>query len=234
VTGAWAAAAACAAAAVGLAAWSFGDEGVRRELGGLAARGAARARLQAAERRRAFPPARRAARRSGFARVLGGAWEERRLRRERDRARSRCLDDLGELIDVVALGMSAGVSFDVALELYCGRYRTELAQVLAEAMQGWRLGVTTRRDALLGVAARLDIPAFTGFVETVTESLEFGAPVAQALARQAQEVREERRRDAEERIQKAPVKMLVPTSTLVLPALILSIMGPILAPLTEL
>jgi tight adherence protein C len=57
--------------------------------------------------------------------------------------------------------------------------------------------------------------------------------MAQALAAQAGAVREARRMDVEERIQKAPVKMLIPTSVLILPALILAILGPMLAPLAQ-
>ena len=38
----------------------------------------------------------------------------------------------------------------------------------------------------------------------------------------------------QERIEKAPVKMLVPTGGLILPAMLLAILGPLLASLTEL
>jgi tight adherence protein C len=170
---------------------------------------------------------------AGRAGGLGATVRRRAERRERERVRTRCLDELGELIDVVALCMSSGVSFDAALETYCTRYRTDLSALLAEAMAAWRMGLATRKEALDDVARELQIPAFTMFVETVTESLEFGAPMAQALAAQAGAVREARRMDVEERIQKAPVKMLIPTSVLILPALILAILGPMLAPLAQ-
>lgn len=144
----------------------------------------------------------------------------------------RCLDELPELIDVVALGLSAGISFDAALEIYCEHYRTGLSRELGDAMRSWRLGVSTRKEALRALAARMKVGAFSTFVETVTESLQFGAPLVKNLTGQADAVRRSRRAVVEERIEKAPVKMLVPTGGLVLPAMLLAILGPILASLT--
>lgn len=160
----------------------------------------------------------------------------RRGAKERDeaRARGRCLDELPELIDVVALGMSAGISFDAALGIYCERYTTMLSHELSRAMRAWELGLTTRSGALHALAARLGVPAFTTFVDTATESLAFGAPLTKALGEQAQTVRRARRADVQERIEKAPVKMLVPTGTLILPAMLLAVLGPLLASLSEL
>ena len=98
-------------------------------------------------------------------------------------------------------------------------------------MRSWRLGVSTRGEALRALAERLGVGAFSTFVETVTESLQFGAPLVKSLTGQADAVRRARRTAVEERIEKAPVKMLVPTGGLVLPAMLLAILGPILASL---
>lgn len=153
--------------------------------------------------------------------------------RARARVRSQCLDELPELIDVVCLGMSAGVSFDAALGIYCDKYDTMLASRLGDAMRSWNLGLATRSEALHDLASSLAVPAFTTFVDSATESLAFGAPLARTLAQQAQEVRRQRRADVQERIEKAPVKMLVPTGTLVLPAMLLAVLGPLLASLSD-
>lgn len=168
--------------------------------------------------------------------VAGRRESERvaRIRERRIRAQEQalCLDELPELIDVVALGLSAGTSFDAALDMYCARYRTLLSRLLSECMQSWRLGLVDRPEALGRLANRLEVGAFSTFVETVTESLAFGAPLAQSLAEQAESIRQQRRYAVQERIEKAPVKMLVPTGTLILPAMLLAILGPLLASLT--
>ena len=156
-------------------------------------------------------------------------WDALRQRRSRAALRSACLDELPELLDVLSLGLAAGISFDVALGVYCNRYETMLSGRLADAMRSWQLGLSSRRDALRGLAEELSVDAFSTFVSTVTDSLALGAPLAQTLVAQAEAVRDARRADRQEAIEKAPVKMLVPIGTLILPAMLLSILGPLLA-----
>lgn len=176
-------------------------------------------------------------------RLLGGVLAHRatgivgrmasaRSRREEAERRRRCLNELPELIDVAVLGLSAGISFDAALEIYCARYSTTMALLLHESLRSWRIGLASRSEALHLLADELGIDAFSTFVETVTESLDFGAPLAKSLTDQAKAIRDERRYIVQERIEKAPVKMLVPTGTLILPAMLLAILGPLLASLT--
>lgn len=164
---------------------------------------------------------------------LKGSMASAETGRARALRRERCLDELPELIDVVALGLSAGISFDASLDVYCARYDTMLSALLNEAMKSWQFGMATRREALEGVARNLGVAPFSTFVETVTESLEFGAPLVKSLTEQSDAVRRSRRALVEERIEKAPVKMLIPTGTLVLPAMLLAILGPILSSLTQ-
>lgn len=220
---------ACGALAA-LSVWQIGHAGVRALLAAWARRlkvGLLRASAAAEGSRPFAHGARRVA--GVFGRRARKA-REGRLKGER---RDRCLDELPELIDVVALGLSAGVSFDAALEIYCGRYQTMLAGYLGDAMRSWQLGLSSRAASLRELARSLDVDAFTTFVETVTESLAFGAPLAQSLAGQAQAVRDARRSVIEERIEKAPVKMLIPTGVLVLPAMLVAIVGPLLASLAQ-
>ena len=43
--------------------------------------------------------------------------------------RRRCLGELPAMLDVLTLGLAAGLSFDASLELYCERYDGELSQI---------------------------------------------------------------------------------------------------------
>lgn len=158
-----------------------------------------------------LPPVRRAAR------------VEERLRRRRE-----CLGELPVLLDVMTLGLSAGLSFDASLELYCSRYGNVLACAFSEAMLSWRIGAVSREAALWELAEELDVTALRRFASVVGESLSFGTPLAEALERQAQTMREEQRSQVEEEIERVPVKMLVPLGTLIVPAMFLAILGPLL------
>jgi tight adherence protein C len=133
-------------------------------------------------------------------------------------------------LDVVSLGLSAGLSFDASLELYCKRYDTDLSKTMRGTLQLWRIGVKSRAEALEEMARELDVPAMTRFVATVSEALAFGTPLAETLERQAQVIREEQRAQMEEEVEKVPVKMLIPLGTLIVPAMLLAILGPLLGP----
>lgn len=144
------------------------------------------------------------------------------------RRRAACLGELPVLLDVVTLGLSAGLSFDASLELYCARYHNELSDAFSEAMLGWRIGARGREEALWDLAEELGVTALRRFASVVGESLAFGTPLAEALERQAQAIRDEQRSQVEEEIERVPVKMLVPLGTLIVPAMFLAILGPLM------
>ena len=143
--------------------------------------------------------------------------------------RRACMQQLPSLIDVVALGLSAGLSFDAALALYCERFSNELAAACSEAALRWRIGLESREGALMQLARELDLRAMERFASAVGESLAFGSPLASVLERQAKLIRDERRAQVEEEIEKVPVKMLIPMGVLIVPAMLLSILGPLLS-----
>lgn len=155
------------------------------------------------------------------------------LRRAREREASArvvaaCERQVPEMLDILALGLSAGLSFDASLALYCERSEAELARQLLRAMRGWQMGLEGRQEALEGLAARIDAPSLARFCAAVSEALSFGAPLAQTLERQADAIREEQRASVQQRIEEVPVRMLVPLGTLVVPAMPLAILGPLL------
>ena len=138
------------------------------------------------------------------------------------------LSEVSEMIDVVRLGLSAGLSFDAALEVFCANRRSTLALRLERACMAWQVGVGTREDELLTAARDLDVRALETFAITVGQALALGAPLAETLAAQSREIRAAHRATVEREIERAPVKLLIPTGTLILPALLLSILGPLL------
>ena len=139
------------------------------------------------------------------------------------------LGEISEMIDVVRLGLSAGLSFDAALELYCTGRESALARRMGEAMLAWRMGVSTREEALLAAARDSGVRALETFATVSSQAIELGAPLAETLAGQSREIRAAHRAAVEREIERVPVKLLIPTGTLILPALLLSIIGPLLA-----
>lgn len=135
---------------------------------------------------------------------------------------------LPEMLNVVALGMRSGLSFDTSLKLYAEHFDTVLARELANAQQQWTSGLVRRDEALRTVAATYDSAIFARVVETIIRSIRYGSSMVQSLESDAAEARSSYQTERQERIAKAPVKMMIPTGVLILPAMLVLVMGPVL------
>ena len=140
---------------------------------------------------------------------------------------------LAEMLDVMALGLRGGLSFERSLTLYLQHFDTALARSFELAHRQWSCGFATREEALRQVAASYDSPVMTRVIEDMVRSLRFGASLAESLEMAAREVRASYRSRKEEQVAKAPVKMLVPTGALILPAMLILVLGPVLLELME-
>lgn len=163
---------------------------------------------------------------AGFA----GGWQivPRALKRRSFLRAERMERHLSEMLDVVALGMRSGMSFDRSLLLYSEHFQTLLADSFARAHRQWSCGLVPRSEALRLVAASYDSPLLHRVVENVIRSLRFGATLADNLEDAAREARTAFRAHKQEQVAKAPVKMMVPTGALILPAMLILVLGPVL------
>jgi len=64
------------------------------------------------------------------------------------------------------------------------------------------------------------------FVRAVLQGEQLGVSIGQVMRNLATEMRKRRRAAAEERAQKAPIKMLFPLAFLIFPAMFIVILGP--------
>ena len=62
----------------------------------------------------------------------------------------------------------------------------------------------------------------------ISRSLRFGSSLTGSLDSVAVQVRKEYRARKEEEVAKAPVKMMVPTGVLILPAMLILVLGPVM------
>ncbi len=140
---------------------------------------------------------------------------------------------LPEMLDVVALGMRSGLSFDSSIQLYTSHFSTALATGLANAEQKWTSGLETRDEALRKVARSYTSPIFGRVVETIVRSIRFGSSMVSGLEAEGAEARAMYKARREEQVAKAPIKMMVPTGVLILPAMLILVLGPVLLELME-
>ncbi len=164
--------------------------------------------------------------------IAGGLLGRASLMRDVERARrERAIGaerHLSEMLEVVALGLRSGLTFDRSFALYGSHFDNEFACSCAKAHRRWSLGLTTREEALHDLAASYDCEQLSRIVDSVVRSLRFGSALADILEESAAQSRATYRTALEERVAKAPVKMMLPTGTLILPAMLLLVMGPIL------
>lgn len=134
---------------------------------------------------------------------------------------------LSEMLEVVALGLRSGLTFDRSFALYGSHFSSEFAQSCAKTHRRWSLGLTTREEALRELAASYDCNDLSRIVDSIVRSLRFGSALSDLLEEAAAQSRAAYRTALGERVAKAPVKMMLPTGTLILPAMLLLVMGPV-------
>jgi tight adherence protein C len=145
----------------------------------------------------------------------------------RARQRTAAMDyELPELIDLLVVTLEAGVSFVASLQMAAERLAGPLGVELRITLQEQRMGLTTN-EALKGMLDRADTPGMRTFVRSVLQGETLGTSTGQIMRNLAIEMRKRRRSTAEERAQKAPVKILFPLVFLIFPAMFIVLLGPV-------
>jgi len=157
------------------------------------------------------------------------------LRRRAATRRGLVLMELPTILDMLTLATSAGMALEQAIEEVArhseGLVARELRLLVRELALGQR---RTLDEALRAMADRLGLPEFERVLGRMAAAYEQGLPLAQALAAQAQALREQQRLHVVEEGGKASVRMLLPVAILILPVLFVVVLVPAAAELTRL
>jgi tight adherence protein C len=159
--------------------------------------------------------------------VYAAWWLPLQLVRMRARRRMREIDyELPEPIDLLVVTVEAGLGFTASLQMAAERLRGALGQELRLAIQEQRMGLSPD-DALRNMLERADTPAMRSFVRSILQGETLGVSIGQIMRNLASEMRKRRKAAAEEKAQKAPVKILFPLVFLIFPSMFLVILGPV-------
>jgi len=146
--------------------------------------------------------------------------------RRRARSRLETIDrTLPDLIDLLVVTVEAGLGFASSLQVAAGRLTGPLGDELRLTLQEHRMG-RGLKEALEQMLGRAETPAMRSFVRAVTQGEALGVSIGSILRGLSLEMRRRRRQRAEERAQKAPVKMLFPMVFLIFPAIGILVLGP--------
>lgn len=152
--------------------------------------------------------------------VTGVAARDYLLQRAARRRLARLAAELPVVLEFLTLSLSAGEGILDAIRrvarVSSGELSRELAGVTAAVNTGLPFG-----DTLSALAVGLDLPAFSRCVEQIVGALDRGTPLAEVLRAQAQDSRDEAKRELLERAGKNEIAMLFPLVFLILPVTIL-------------
>jgi tight adherence protein C len=144
-------------------------------------------------------------------------------------ARSASVEqELSQLVEILVLGLRSGLSFDRSLEFYYRCFPGGLSSLCERLQTQWSHGLITREEGLRSLSKSYNSPLLERVIESIIRSLRFGTSLAKTLSAAGTEIRATRKTKLEEKVAKAPVKMLIPIGTLILPAMLILILGPIL------
>jgi tight adherence protein C len=132
---------------------------------------------------------------------------------------------LPDALDLITIGVSAGLSFDGALGEIIEKWDNDLSHEFATMLGELRMGAG-RRAALLNLADRTQVDEIQIMVSQLIQADELGMSLTETLLTLANQMRLRRRQHAEELAHKAAVKMLIPLVFLIFPALFIVILGP--------
>ena len=132
---------------------------------------------------------------------------------------------LPELVDLLVVTIEAGVGFAGSLRIAAQRLKGPLGQELRLTLQEQNMGLSST-EALKHLSDRCQSPGVRSFVRSVIQGETLGVSIGQIMRNQALEMRKRRKAAAEERAQKAPVKMLFPLIFLIFPAIFVVLLVP--------
>jgi tight adherence protein C len=142
---------------------------------------------------------------------------------------------LPDALDLLVICAEAGLSLDAALTRVAREMGPSAPELSDEVgLTAIELGfLPNRRQALLNLMRRADLPQIRAVVNTLTQTERYGTPLAHSLRVLAAEFRDDRMMRAEEKAARLPAIMTVPMILFILPCLFVVLIGPAIIQVIE-
>jgi len=133
---------------------------------------------------------------------------------------------LPDVLDLLCVSVNAGLGFDSALAKVVEKTKGPLTEEFARSLQEIRMS-KSRKDALRALSGRVGLSDLTSFIAALIQADQLGVSIATVLKIQSEQMRTRRRQRAEEKAQKASLKMLFPLIFFIFPAMFIVLLGPV-------
>lgn len=147
---------------------------------------------------------------------------------QRNRRQEELRRALPDILDMLVLCVEAGVSLIAAFQRVTEEVQVVhpgLAREMNIMQREIQLGLSIG-DALMKFGNRCDIEEVRNLAQILLQSERYGTSSVKALRIHADTSRQQRQQNAEEKAQKAAVKILFPTLLCIFPAIFIVILGP--------
>src|SRR5207248_1996634 len=143
---------------------------------------------------------------TGFGAAMGWVAPMASVRRRAERRLKLIDHELPELVDLLVVTIEAGLGFLGSMQEAASRMHGPLGDELRLTLQEQQMGLAID-EALRNMLERADTPAMRSFVRGILQGETLGVSIGQIMRNLADEMRTRRRQQAEERAQRAPIKM---------------------------
>ncbi|MCE5258465.1 MAG: type II secretion system F family protein [Chloroflexi bacterium] len=147
------------------------------------------------------------------------------LRSKVSARKQQILKALPDALDMLTIGVEAGLAFESALLRVSERWNNALTLEFRRTVGEMRMGMP-RAAALQRMAERTGVHEVSTFVAILVQSDALGVSIAEVLHAQAFQMRVWRRQRVQELAQQAAVKMVFPLVFLIFPSMFIVILGP--------
>lgn len=142
--------------------------------------------------------------------------------------RQAVVSGLPDALELLVICSEGGLSLADGIDRIVGELwvdQPELAAELAQTAADLKV-LPTQDEALARLARRIDVPIVRSVVTSLSQTLRFGTPLAQAMRGVASELRNEALVKMEERVNRLPALLSIPMIVFILPTIILVSGGP--------
>lgn len=140
---------------------------------------------------------------------------------------NRMLKSMPFTLDLLTLGVEAGLSFSDSIVSIVENYEGDLADEFSKTLKEIRMGID-KKQALKNMIRRVELKELSEFLNSLIQAEELGVGIAKVMRIESVAIRNYLKERSREKAMQAPVKMLFPLIFLIFPSIFVIILGPAL------